>query len=1256
MRERICNNCGGKKYKEIGQNMVKCLFCGTIYVDEYANKEEEILIVQAYEKIRDFKFQQAVADFDKILALYPKSHEAYYGRLQAKNKVIYYNSKEGTKRYPSFFGKEIPNYFEDDDFKKAVEFAQKEIAESYNEQASRVEKIRNEWLQDAKNYSCDVVLNFKERTKNFEKINRALNEKGLKVFLRDEIKKQKKNIEAYTFQAINTAKVEVLLLEKPENLFEPKIRNLYQRFLYRIEIKDRFPSSFVVVYDDKNVSLDEIKKTFPNLKKLYSLNDINFVEDLSTFVKSATERNYNENIGLEKRDVENVTPTKKEQVEIVTVMPSELGHYNVENVPLSDKNRVKWIFYSIKNGDFETAERLIKEEKEKSAPSGEVYFASLLCEKKIRTEEEFFANIENFKNKEELENVLKYSSTNFANDFVNKWERLIVQEKDVDNYLTYMEFLAQYKNSMHDDFLKEAENLAIETMNEDLINTILKCYDPKDIDRYTNFYFQLAQKSGDETYYHKILELDEGHIQSLFALFTKNFDTVEEKLSYRDGKALENVLKYCDADRRSGFLTDIINIVSEVSFYDIKKAEAQFDFYLSYINNDEILQSTLLSLGKKLQTMGFFSLAEKYLTLAIKNDKENAEIYWLLIQVKTHCHSENELLTTSVKISEMDDWATVLNYASDSQSEKYAQIVAKANTSSDKKVFRQELLDKVTLKEKLREFLVRNDKVLNDADDKATVKYYRQQFTAFESYFDKIDNSKTFDEYNEIFTRLFDRLDMMDLTIDTSVNIAKISTKKENLAVLEKEEKKRDEKYLSVIEEEKRNRKRKIVLFCTLELAPMLLLLLFLILVISAPKEMYMVFSQDGVIIFTILSVILGLGNLIYNSIKKKGEKKWRIARLSITMIGFANLICLLFGFYIYPPEISILNADEFNKIVHNASYVDISLENDIDMNNFSWGSVDFYGNIEGNNHRIFNLKFRNQRNNYGLFDELGGNVHNLTIEIVEGTYENVSNFGALAITNNGKIENCSAIVSCNIASTSSEVVIGGLVAYQGAGQILNSSVSGTLSISSSGNIIAGGLAGQSRSENELSKNLVEISFDLSFNGGSLNFGGLVGENNSVITESKADINFNLSGQLENGFVGGIAGTSRSGINNSYATGTYNLNSTNVTTGGLVGEFSRRREVVEYCYQNIEIQNVSGVTGALVGSLREGIFRNSFAVSTLENTYGSKELNTELAPYPERNNCQIFASAEQVTNSFGFSSEIWDFDETLPELICFINS
>ena len=848
--------------------------------------------------------------------------------------------------------------------------------------------------------------------------------------------------------------------------------------------------------------------------------------------------------------------------------------------------------------------------------------------------------------------MLKYSSSDFANNFVNKWEQLIVKENDVDYYLAYLEFLAKYQNSMHDEFITEAEKLAIETLNEDLINTILKCYNPTDVDKYTNFYFQLAQKTGDENYYQKILELDEGHVQSLFALFMKNFDTVEEKLSYRDGKALEDVLKYCEPERRSGFLTDLINLISEICFYDIKKAEAQFDFYLSYINDDDILKKTLVSLASNLQAKGFFSLAEKYLTLAIKNDKENAELYWQLIQVKTHCHSESELLTTSVKISEMEDWKTLLNFASDEQAEKYSQVVAKANTTSTKKLFRRELLDKVVLTEKLRDFLIRNDKVLDEASDKATVKYYRQQFGAFESYFDKIENAKTFEEYNEIFERLFARLDVMDLTIDTSVNIAKIANKKDNLEVLEKEAKKRDEKYLSTIEEEKRNRKRKVVLFCCLELVPMLLVLLFLILVIAAPKETYMVFTQNGVIIFTILSVILGLGNLIYNSVKKNVEKKWRLARLSIVIIGFVNLGCLLFGFYIYPPEISITNAYEFNNIVHNASYVDIKLENDIDMVEIDWSPTDFYGNLKGEGYRIYNLSFRGG-NTYALFEELGGEVQDLTVEVIEGNFENVSQFAGVALNNNGKIDNCQVSLSANIVSTAENATVGGLVASNGVGEITNSSVSGYINLTSNGNVTFGGLVGETRSDSFISENVVALNFNFTFDSGSLEFGGLVGDNLSTITCSKAEINLNLNGTLNEAVIGGLVGRTRTSINNSYVTGTINLNYVNATTGGLVGEFSRRREVVEYCYQNLDIQNISGATGALIGNLREGEVRSCFAVSNLTNLLGSKEFNEGIAPNPQ--NCQIFESVDAVTNSFGFSEEFWNLSGNLPTLICFEN-
>lgn len=1263
MRERVCNNCGGKKYQEIGQNMVKCLFCGTIYVDEYANKEEEILIVHAYEKIRDFKFDEAVTEFDKILSLYPKSHEAYYGRLQAKKKVVYFSNKEGNKRYPSFFGKEIPSYFEDDDFKKAVEFAPKEIAESYNDQASYVEKLKEEWLSKAKNLpNYDVILNIKNQTDIAKKIIANLKEKKLNVFLREDVKKERKNIEAYLFQAAQTAKTEILVLEDDDILNEPKIKNLYQRFIYRIDIKDRFPSSFVVVCDDKKVKIDDIKKAFPFLTKLYLTTDASFVEDLGVYIKSACERSYNEDVKIEKRVVENVTPKKKEKVDVVNVVPSDLGHYNIESVPLSNKNRMKWIFYSIKNGDFQTAENLIKEEKEVDEKNGELYFASILCEKKIKTEEEFFNNISNFQNKESLENILKYSSTEFADDFLNRWENLIINLNDVDTYLTYLEFLAQYNNTGREKFVQSAEALAIDTMDEKLIDAVLKCFSAEDVDSFTNFYFQLAQKSGDENYYKKILELDEGHVQSHFALFMKNFDTVEEKLSYRDGKALENVLKYCNTKQRTGFVTDLIDIILDVDFYDIKKTESQLDFYLSYINDDEILQQTLKDIANSLQSQGFFSLAEKYLTLAIKNDKENAELYWQLMQIKTHCRSESELPTTSVKIAEMEEFKTVLSYANDSQAEKYTQIVASANTTTAKKIFRQEMLDKVVLKEKLQEFISRNNKLLNDVEDKASVNYYKSQFKAFDSYFQKIDEAVTFEQYKEIFDRLFARLECLDLTLDTSVNVAKFAVRKSNLQTLEKEAKKRDEKYLSTIEVAEREIKRNRVLFGVLELAPMLLITLLLVLVICAPKAMYMAFSQNGVIIATILSVLLGLGNLIYNMVKKNSNKRWKIARLSIFILAMVNLFLLLFGFYLYPPKIEIGDANELNKIVHNAGYVDIVLEKDINMEGKDWWAADFHGTVDGNGHKIYNLKFASNNGNFALFDNFGGEIYNITIELQDGVYEDVSNFGVIALDNNGVISNCEIFANIAISSVKDDAVIGGVCAVLGNGNISGTTSNFTLNIANTKSVKLGGVVGMVEEKHRsatFNQNQAISSVKALTSASSIVYGGLIGESNNtdiLISESYADVDFVLIGSPNSSIIGGLVGVNLSDVENCYADGNIDVHEVdNSIVGGIIGELKKREQEVKKSYSNIVMtykKDVSTV-GFLVGKLTEGIFRDCFAVGVDMEVYGDKTRNVAIAPEPS--NCELFASADSVINKFDFSNEIWFFeDNMLPKLQCFI--
>ena len=107
MRERVCKNCGGRQYVVVGQNMVKCQFCGTLYVDEHGSKEEDALTVWAYEKLRQFKFADAMDDFDKILSMYPLSFEAYLGKVLAKHKIVLYSRRGTSVKKPRFFGDKI---------------------------------------------------------------------------------------------------------------------------------------------------------------------------------------------------------------------------------------------------------------------------------------------------------------------------------------------------------------------------------------------------------------------------------------------------------------------------------------------------------------------------------------------------------------------------------------------------------------------------------------------------------------------------------------------------------------------------------------------------------------------------------------------------------------------------------------------------------------------------------------------------------------------------------------------------------------------------------------------------------------------------------------------------------------------------------------------------------------------------------------------------------------------------------------------
>ena len=563
MRERVCKNCGGREYRVVGQNMVKCAFCGTLYVDEHASKEEEVLLVGAYEILRAMRFADAIAEFDKVLALFPLSFEGHFGKALAKHQVILYTNRKGTSRRPRFLGDKISSISDDEDFKRAVELAPSETATTYQNIAKRIDRIKKKYEDVTSKQNYDVILcavghEDDAPVETIVKTYESLKKSGKSVYL---IKGYpNKENEEDTFRALETCKA-LLLFAIKKTVFA-ELKHLTDRYQYLISQREKASSSFIIAYDENVFSKKQLPRDVAFCKNVVDMNSISFLQDVNVLINNEIENFVGKTAKIETIKVERVKPKKKKYVDIESVTPSELGHYQVENVNLSDQTKIKWIFLSLKNGDFETAKELINTELEKDPYNSELFFAQLMAEKEIKTQEEFFSNISNFADKEKIDNILRYATREFAQYFVDSWETLIMKLGEVDYFSSFLVYLAGYKTPNREAFIETAENVAIESMNQELIEKVLKCFDKTEVERFVNFYYHLAQKSDDIKYYQKVLELDAGHFQSNMAMILRHFNTVEAKLSYQNREEIEGMFQYIDENARAQFITSIVDFAS----------------------------------------------------------------------------------------------------------------------------------------------------------------------------------------------------------------------------------------------------------------------------------------------------------------------------------------------------------------------------------------------------------------------------------------------------------------------------------------------------------------------------------------------------------------------------------------------------------------------------------------------------------------------------------------------------------------------
>ena len=283
-----------------------------------------------------------------------------------------------------------------------------------------------------------------------------------------------------------------------------------------------------------------------------------------------------------------------------------------------------------------------------------------------------------------------------------------------------------------------------------------------------------------------------------------------------------------------------------------------------------------------------------------------------------------------------------------------------------------------------------------------------------------------------------------------------------------------------------------------------------------------------------------------------------------------------------------VINVDLYREVstvedwrtINDSPTENYKLVNDIDFINYNTGINinDFRGKLNGDNHTIKNIDFKN---NECLIEALKGEVKNLRIENYKQVNSKGNYIGIIkwvyqeSIIDNVHVKDIE-ILSKNESDT--ETTIGGLISKGDSYNITirncsvtNFKVNQTEELSG---IILGGIVGElptiSQVENCYAQN---IDFDILNVGRYRGIGGIVGRtnNNQVsIKNCYTTGNINTSGE----YVGGIVGSNLGSINNCYSL--VNINSASEYIGGIVGTdtSTANNEAAHLVSNNISIGNV----------------------------------------------------------------------------------
>ncbi|MBQ5970661.1 MAG: toll/interleukin-1 receptor domain-containing protein [Clostridia bacterium] len=364
-----CKICGGKLHMLENGNLAECENCDSIQTVPTVDDEKKSVEFNLANKLRmQMLFDRAASAYERLIIDFPREAEAYWGLCLCEFGIEYVDDPYSDDMKPTCHRTMVTSMTEDENFKKAVLYADETSKKYYLNQAQEIDRINHDIIEIVKTqkpYDCFICYKEKDnddqRTQDSllaERLYDKLTEKGYRVFFSHVTMDAAyvKDYEAIIFSALTTARVMITVCTRPEYMQAPWVRNEWGRFL-RLMAKD---SKKVIIPCYKDMSPYDLP---PEIKsnQAHDLGRVGKIEEISRYMQE-------------------FFPEKKFSSAAV-----------ISSVDNTGANLLKRGNFALTDGDrWDEANGFFDEVLNLEAENGEAYLGKFLARKRARSLSEYF--------------------------------------------------------------------------------------------------------------------------------------------------------------------------------------------------------------------------------------------------------------------------------------------------------------------------------------------------------------------------------------------------------------------------------------------------------------------------------------------------------------------------------------------------------------------------------------------------------------------------------------------------------------------------------------------------------------------------------------------------------------------------------------------------------------------------------------------------------------------------------------------------